>query len=166
MTSPSLVYAIGQCLVSQRANVNIVFLDVDGVLNTHKDVGEAVDYIDPKKLRLFALMVRAVDAKIVISSTWRHESYMLKSLENYLANAEILDRVIGCTPKMADGKKVFRHHEIKSWLDQHPEVTRYAIIDDIGKAANQSMKKNFFLIDGDVGITSFICNKVIEHFRS
>lgn len=122
--------------------MNIIFLDIDGVLNS---VDSAVAYhalhalhalhpknyfedetLDMISVGLLKALCDETDAKIVISSVWR----MGRTPKDFI---EIFDRydwqntpVICTTPIL--GTK--RGYEIQEWLDSHPEVTNYVILDD------------------------------------
>lgn len=79
------------------------------------------------------------ELKIVISSTWRELydlEWLKKKLESYGIDSS---RVIDKTPKMWC---VPRGVEIRIWLEAHPEVTGFAILDDneIGDGYEQEGK--------------------------
>lgn len=109
----------------------VVFLDIDGVLNNYKTCiafggfgspinKETWDRVDYTAVRLIRAVSERVQAPIVLSSTWR-------ILGDYKAlgrcyNLNIIDR----TERLAG----IRGDEIKEWLGRHPSVENYAIIDD------------------------------------
>ncbi len=114
-----------------------LFLDFDGVLNStdwfqrsggdwngHRDT-----LLDPKAVQVLNEIV-AADVKVVVSSTWRL-IHKLPKLKDLLAQAGFSGRVIGTTPSIPYSK---RQEEIQSWLNRHPEVTAYVILDDDGDA--------------------------------
>jgi len=120
--------------------MKIVFLDFDGVLNSLSDIAfnngstcfQAV-YIG----RLNAI-VRASNAKVVVSSTWRaHHS--LDELRELLGSSGFAGEIIGCTPvfnyERAQGLSdigVIRCNEIKAWIDAFPTpLTSFVILDDL-----------------------------------
>lgn len=132
--------------------MKVVFLDIDGVLNTNKTallhgsifvmVEDVHKYLDADGLNFLKMLV-ASDVKIVLSSTWR----------------------MGCTPEFTSKQLDLPIHshtiisdddtrgvEIKEWLDRHPEVTDYCIIDDDSDMLLEQCSK-LMLIDGEVGIT-------------
>lgn len=122
--------------------MRVIFLDIDGVLNTRKSMVLAhQDGIcpDPNRpwmtmdLDAVARLQRIVDmtgAQIVISSSWRGKSLedsqaALKALE--WAGFTSMDAVIDVTPRLWSGG---RGHEIADWLERHPTVTNFVILDD------------------------------------
>ena len=90
--------------------------------------------IDTKRIRRLKRIVRATGAKIVLSSDWRHfynigskeqKSDAGKYLYNKMRRAHLT--IYDKTPNI---KWERRGLEIKFWLDQHPEVDRFIILDD------------------------------------
>ena len=55
--------------------MNVIFLDVDGVLNNAYTTDRIKGYIgiDDNKVRLLKQIVDYFDAKIILSSTWRYD---------------------------------------------------------------------------------------------
>jgi hypothetical protein len=116
--------------------MKVCFLDFDGVLNSaasfrmeHRRGTERIaDTLCAVACSNFQHILDEVpDCKIVISSTWRklHDlNYLKDKLAEYLIDSS---RVIGITPSIYNG---YRTTEIKMWLDEHPEVTHYVILDD------------------------------------
>lgn len=111
--------------------MKVVFLDIDGVLNCHRTAiayggvswsGEAGirAKMDEVAIRLIGGIVRLSEAKIVLSSSWRKDANW-QTIGPSLG-LEISDR----TPTLLGS----RGQEIAQWLAGHPEVERYAIIDD------------------------------------
>ncbi|MBI1689483.1 HAD domain-containing protein [Methylorubrum sp. DB1722] len=119
----------------------ILFLDVDGVLNTHAgwEAGHnGHDSLDPGPVaRLNALCART-GCRIVVSSTWRHGPYRGP------AGCRATLRRMGLTGRFhrdwrtrgwveADGLRCEdwpRGKQIRDWLAAHPETAAYAIVDD------------------------------------
>jgi hypothetical protein len=125
--------------------MKVIFLDFDGVLNNstsfvyesnrrkkwkEQGVGGPVnETLSNENTSAFQLVLdHYPEVKIVISSTWRelHDlTWLQAKLESYHIDSS---RVIGATPK--DHRNADRGQEIQWWLDKHPEVTHYIIIDD------------------------------------
>jgi hypothetical protein len=110
---------------------SILFLDVDGVLNNEaifasREYGPAP--ICPERCTRLLRMVDDIGCRIVLSSSWRG----IPSLERKLRAAGILRRAHKHwkTPHLLDADENRRGREIALWLSRHPEVTRYAIVDD------------------------------------
>jgi hypothetical protein len=114
-------------------NQKILFLDIDGVLNSEEfyknsfNSGEHLNRFDPSSVSFIKALVEEFSLKIVISSTWRFgavDRLMHELKRNKLLNYLYPDWF---TPVI---HPVHRGTEIKFWLDLHPEITDYAIIDD------------------------------------
>lgn len=110
----------------------VLFLDVDGVLNNQeifisRKYGAAPVCPDTCA-RLFA-MLDATGAKIVLSSAWRGVPGLERKLKDRgifkYAHRDKRTAQLGGTDDR-------RGREIAEWLSRHPEVTRYAIVDDDG----------------------------------
>lgn len=109
----------------------ILFLDVDGVLNSATFFAEnppmPVTSVDPRAVRRIRRVVEATGALVVLSSSWRKQPELVDVLRT--AGVPIHD----LTPTLTGpngGTYVARRDEILAWLNEHPEVTSYAIIDD------------------------------------
>lgn len=103
--------------------MKVLFLDIDGVLNNEssKERFNCFTGIDQRLLKLFKDWWKPSEVNIVLSSTWRTDPEFVNHLiENGLT-------FIGHTPKIAN---VPRGHEIGIWLDNHLDVTKFAILDD------------------------------------
>lgn len=130
--------------VEYNKPMKVIFLDFDGVLNS------AASFVMEKRIRKakpqtsrklppinqtlchvctsnFQMILEEVpSAKIVISSTWR-ELFDMEWLKKKLAEYGIdSSRVIDKTPASFRD----RGYEIKQWLEEHPEVTSFVILDD------------------------------------
>lgn len=140
--------------------MKILFLDFDGVINSERTRlafgGHPDDFrpaerakFDPVAIALVARLCRVTGAKIVVSSGWRN----LHSVEE--CAQELALPIIDQTPFMgADvyAGSIMRGHEIQAWLDAHPEVTHYAIVDDMADMLD-SQQQHFVRTDPDNGLS-------------
>jgi len=145
--------------------VKIIFLDIDGVLNSeefHKsEIGDHIrmvahanyinkesqgnvlsdkdiyiDHIDPRAVKHLQEIIDKTDAKIVLSSTWRKG-------RTYTALLEIL-KELNFTGKIIDVtgtgcNECYRGNEIYTWIKNNEKLLGY----------NYSDYKNYVIIDGD-----------------
>jgi len=103
--------------------MKIIFLDIDGVLNSDKTHNpRKFPYVVDKKLllRLNRLLERT-KAKVVLSSSWRCDPVGLLAAKYW--EVPFFD-VCPDKPKSPRGKEMLK------WLADHPKVSRFAIIDD------------------------------------
>ena len=117
--------------------MNIIFLDVDGVLNSTNKLKEVYnktnkphsgfDYpFDEKCLENLKLLVKLTDSKLVITSSWRKSEQGKKSLLNMLEKYDLKKDVIGFTPILY--KK--RGKEIEEYLSTLSCKPNFIILDD------------------------------------
>ena len=117
---------------------NIIFLDVDGVLNCeHPSDGDFTFHELHKGegllnsnciLRLKHILETVDNSKIVLSSTWRTYSWRIEKLKFYFNKFGIKDPniIIDITPRIGTRTK-----DISTWLDNNRDiVNRYVAIDD------------------------------------
>ena len=123
--------------------MKVIFLDIDGVLNWE---GSKASFYDPEtnltylgidkaRVRRLAQIVNASAAKIVLVTDWKggyeigaykqqtkHAKYLNNKLREF--NLKVYDKTD------IEIKRYYRGANIIKWLDAHPEVTDYIIIDD------------------------------------
>jgi len=133
---------------------NVVFVDVDGVLNSHGYIIEhGIEALDPMNVGCLNYILRSVpSAEVVISSTWRLDTSLAR-LRSMLADAEFQygGRIVDCTPQVLElsgagetvaWRSVDRGHEIESWLRLRKFRGRFVILDDepMGRLALHHVK--------------------------
>lgn len=131
-------------------NKKTIFLDVDGVLNRRgtRERGPHSTYgVDCSLVPLFRKLIEATDAQIVLSSTWRLYPEMVTYLWRQLGE-DIKARCVGMTIELWDEE---RGHEIQKWLDGHPEVTQFVILDDTPDMAH--LMPHLIQTDSNVGLS-------------
>lgn len=172
----------------------IIFLDIDGVLNSQQFFGSAdfrkvkrkltkavksgelerIKYYKNKISRdavnLLNELCRDTGAVVVISSTWRLDK-SVEDLQEILSACGATFKVIDKTPYTT----YERGTEIAKWLRDNVSVEtwgcayydfhRYAIIDDDSDML-LTQRNNFFQTDHHVGLTPTICYKIAQFFSS
>lgn len=115
--------------------LKVIFLDFDGVLNSAKYLlgcGDCGMAIDPTRMVLLKQIVDATDAKIVLSTSWRE--HWSKDMMNCDSTGVLINSIFSTyglqifdkNPELHKGRET----EIKSWLDAHPEVKSFVVLDD------------------------------------
>lgn len=110
--------------------MRVIFLDVDGVLNCSESFERdqsSITIWEPC-MEALAHLVRETGAKVVFSSTWRW-LFDLDELTMMLWTHGVDAEVIGKTA-MKGFSSPPRGLEIQMWLDDHPEVEHFVILDD------------------------------------
>lgn len=76
---------------------NIIFLDIDGVLNSERSIGR----LDPIPIKRIANLCKNTNSKVIISSSWRWATWetTYSELNRHLELRPILKYCIGQTPR-------------------------------------------------------------------
>jgi hypothetical protein len=168
--------------------VRIVFLDIDGVLNSHalwmrmrkegRNIADINNRIDPEAVvRLNRLCVEN-DADVVVSSTLRLNNSRPR-LQRLLRERGFKRQIIGVTPDftvqttpggiwMANE----RGHEIQGWLDDNAKAGRYDVISfvildddaDMAHLAERHVKTDVEVgfTDADIGRAAKILSRDLQ----
>lgn len=128
----------------------VIFLDIDGVLNSnfwnenHQKEISSGTLIDIEKIRILSKLVRNTDAKIVLHSGWKF--WFDSDLNPLCKESENLIRLLRqekltiadvtpdySTEEIRKNKKfsLVKATEILAWLDNHKEVDAWLVIDDL-----------------------------------
>jgi hypothetical protein len=112
-----------------------LFLDIDGVILSGEDLWRTKNnrYLPPEKIDLVHSICDRTGAAVVVSSTWR----CFQDCPDLLAAAGLAHRLhrdwrTDQETRSASGiyRGEARGRQIQRWLDSHPEVSAYAIVDD------------------------------------
>jgi len=113
-----------------------IFLDVDGVLNTDMTQELTSDgwcFVEDELVKNLAKIVKETGAIIILSSSWRDEWNKEDESKNTPSFIELKAKLkefgLDIYDKTGEWRKN-RGLEIQEWLDEHPEVTEFVIIDD------------------------------------
>lgn len=113
-----------------------VFLDIDGVLNSHRydcERAPADGNIDATRLPLLRELVERTDAVVVLTSTWRKHWDPLGVQTDAVGEA-MAATLLGhgiCLYDRTPDLDNDRPAEIAAWLAAHPAAERFVILDDI-----------------------------------
>jgi hypothetical protein len=146
--------------------VKLIFLDIDGVLNSaatfqalaegHGCHANGFRAMCPEMVARANRLIRESGAHVVVSSSWRGT---VTSTGQILRNNGLKCRVIGCTPRLGRevviDDKVYlegeRGHEIQAWLDWYRRpVESLVILDDGDDMAH--LKDRLVQTDWAVGL--------------
>lgn len=145
-----------------RKERKVLFLDIDGVCNSEQyaisprhSKGQMLG-IDAYPAFLVGKIQLDTGCDVVLSSTWRLWEDQRE---------EVRKRVVDFIDVTPDFRRGVRGEEIASWLEQHPDVTRYAILDDDSDMLPDQMS-NFFKTTFKLGLTDEIAKRVTEHLNA
>jgi len=141
-----------------------IYLDIDGVLNSDKTLARTPNRyigISSDKVKLLKEIVKATDACIVLSSSWRlmeeydeDKKYLYKQLR--YKDLKIVDQ----TKKLSMNRGL----EISKHLEEHPEIKSFVILDD--EFALQfkecGLSKHYIQTDYTTGLTKDDVMKAIK----
>lgn len=156
----------------ERKMNHMIFLDIDGVLNSnawnesHQSEISNGTLIDSEKVTLLSELVKRTSAGIILHSGWKH--WFTGKLEPLRKEAEILRAMLeregvliaGITPdhsteEIRKTKKfsMVKAGEIIAYLEQHPDVTHWIVIDDLD-LHHAEIERHQVKTDPDVGLTA------------
>lgn len=140
--------------------MKLIFLDIDGVLNSRK---EGIHGIKQPHVNILRKIIRDTGCKIVLSSGWRLPSLEQTLSSNFAFDLQkmkgglsVLNAVIDVTP---EGNS--RAEEIQTWIDGCNEnIIQYIVLDDEAVPNPYLFKTEY-----DTGLTAEIGESIIEFFQ-
>jgi len=136
----------------------VIFLDVDGVLNSGQDYYSFTIETD-KHFLLLKRIIDATGAEIVLSSTWRmHEedrNIVHKRLQEF--GMDFIDS--NRTPN-SSYELMHRGDQIREWFKNNPDVTSFVILDDDSDMCEYIT--HLVKTDTNVGLQELDVEKAIE----
>ena len=151
--------------------VRVIFLDIDGVLNSnfwnenHQTEISDGTLIDIEKVRLLSTLVKKTNAKIILHSGWKF--WFDSALHPLRKEAENLEKLFGqedlmiedvtpdhSTEEIKKSKKfsLVKASEILAWLDEHKEADKWIVIDDLD-LHNPEIESHQIKTDPHIGLT-------------
>ncbi len=141
----------------------VIFLDFDGVIRVVVESGWAgADQSEfcQSRMKMLAKVCKETGAKIVVSSDWRNlenREKIKKHLSPYLAEHLHDDWATPITGH--------RWNEVAAWLIQHPEVQRYAILEDFAPhfdGCGRRMEARIVLCSNRHGLVSGLVARLFQ----
>ena len=133
--------------------MRVIFLDIDGVLNTNSD-----REISNDKLKLLSELVSKTGADVVLSSSWRYgwnkpelnkPGTRIYGLKQLLKDNDIVI-------KETIGLDLTKSIQIKNYINTNM-ISNYVVLDDELIDTGNLVQTN-----GDIGLTHFDCQKVAQ----
>lgn len=129
-----------------KSVMNIIFLDVDGVLNSAKELSEGP--FSKISLNVLKRIVDETNAKIVVISSWRLLEFSRKILLSELEKYHLKESVIGMTPHLTSN----REEEIMTYLKSNEFSNLNFIILDDQVIEYQDLEEHVIKIDPYFGL--------------
>jgi hypothetical protein len=146
-----------------HAAMNVIFLDIDGVLNCEDTPNpRKFPYIvDARLLSLLKELVARTRANVVLSSSWRTDPVGLLAAKYY--DVPFID-------VCPDLPEVSRCEEMLKWLSEHQAVHRYVVIDDESDCLDdlplfQPSSKTGLTIEIVEGVEKYLSGKTDDTMR-
>lgn len=141
--------------------MNIIFLDFNGVLDTYDNM----DIINKDNLNRLKRITEVTSSKVVISSSLKNSyfytGHFSKNLKNIIEEIRSVGiEVIGITPKANT-----REEEIELYLQQHPEIDNFCILDDdyeMEKLKDNLVKLPSQMTEGQTGLNETHVERAIN----
>ena len=160
--------------------MRIVFLDIDGVLNSdawdNKRQTTSNDFLkdqfDPEAINLLNELLERIDAQIVLASTWRL-NFDLEQMNELFSSIGIKRGIVSFTPNLNAGAGYLtRGNEVLKWIIDNKNIIKskplsysdYIILDDKADYLI-SQTNNFFQTDKTVGLTPQVVQRIINNFH-
>ena len=155
--------------------MKVIFLDIDGVLNSEEfaiwcnEFPEFVkksgsNWVDPDAVKMITTICEEHDVKLVISSSWRMFDVQstIDYFKNYRDLTPLCKYIVGVTSRNMDDRIwESRGEEIQQYLDAHPEVENYVIVDDDNDMLD-SQRDHFVKCSYMFGLIPNRVEKIIE----
>ena len=150
--------------------MNIMFLDFDGVVNTPMWDSSSQEFCmnmpyhgfvnNREAVRWIEAFCRVYNFQIVVSSDWRLNSSWRECLIfGGMSSDLILDRTIHYS---ASSELYGRGHEIQTWINEHPAIENFIILDDDISELLPHQLKHTIHTDSETGFTEWNFNQSIE----
>ena len=149
----------------------IIFLDIDGVLNSNfwndshqREISDGT-LVDAEKVKLLSMLVKRTNAKIILHSGWKY--WFDQDLKPLCLEAENLamlfkreELLIGditpdhSTEEIRRNKRfsLIKASEILAWLEEHEDVDNWVVIDDLD-LHSEEIEKHQVKTDPSIGLT-------------
>lgn len=162
--------------------MNVIFLDIDGVLNSNfwndahqKEISDGT-LIDYEKIKILSTLVTEFSAQIILHSGWKY--WFDDNINPLRAESEKLSKMLlecgmvihGITPDLATEEikrtkkfSLVKADEIFQWLSEHPN-NHWIVIDDLD-LHNEEIRKHQIKTDSNVGLTENDIGKARKLFH-
>lgn len=153
----------------------VIFLDVDGVINHYGSKSfclvDDIKYrgIDTSLVKILKHIVDKTDASIVLTSTWKDfftiGTYKQQHKHGQYLSNKLRKQGLYIADKTEDRKWAERGLGIQHWLDEHPNVTNWVILDDETfdyRDLKETCFDHFILTDEMVGLNDWQAGMAIK----
>lgn len=141
--------------------MKIIFLDVDGVLNSSSGHGPYISDMEIEKLELLKDVIKQTNSGVVITSDRRYSKIDMKNKLEAFYLYQI--PVLGYLRLPNDDDNDNRGKQILDYLSTtNEEIEAMVILDDNDDGIKELFMDNFILLNRFYGLTKDICLKIKE----
>lgn len=146
--------------------MQLIFLDVDGVLNndcTTTTTSDGWCFVDDYLVKRLARLVHKTQAKVILSSSWRDGWIAVKHKNNEPFFKELWSKLFSYGIELYDrtGRwRKSRGEEIQHYLNNCSNVTNYVILDDVSNFL-PNQQSHTILTNPAIGLTEEDVNNAI-----
>jgi len=150
---------------------NVIFLDIDGVLNSNfwnenhqREISDGT-LIDEEKIGILAILVKETDSLIILHSGWRiwfdTDLTPLRKESQRLVDMFTKEgiQIEGITPDLTTEEirrtkkfSLVKAEEILLWVKMHEDISGWVVIDDLD-LHNETIEAHQVKTDATVGLT-------------
>ena len=166
--------------------MKVIFLDFDGVLNSSRYAARLIkagkqtqdenghELFDPDTIKRFNRIVDQTGAKVVVSSSWRYLG--LTTMIEIWQDRGLHGQIIDMTSLYVVDEYIMEHGlewltneakvgspravEIEAWLQEHDNIDRYVILDDLPMSAD--LQSHFVQTNPIFGLSNAQAAKAIK----
>ncbi len=149
--------------------MKVIFLDIDGVMNS--SIGKEPYLADMEVLKLKLLKKIIIDSGsigIVLTSDRRYSNIYMKEFINFLKEFDI--KLVGITRKKKECEEDLydnRGKEIMDYLiESNSKIEKFVILDDMDDGISNLFNEKFILVNRFYGLNEEVCSKAIELLMS
>ena len=146
--------------------MNLIFLDIDGVLNSVEGSDEILFDMEVTKLKLLKQLTIDTNSQIVVISDWRYSSRQRKQLLEAFNKYQIPIHGMLRDPSV-DDEEDNRGKQIQDYLESHRDIIdKIVILDDNDDGILELFHEDFIKTNKFYGLDESIVNKVKEVFKN
>ena len=140
--------------------MKILFLDIDGVLNStyYNDQLEVSKFYEIKKINLIKKIVKETNCKIVLTSLRLNFQLYENEITDIFKNEGVL---VYDTLQVPFTSKV---EGINNWLDKHKFINQYVVLDDTNY--KQEFHNHFIKVSSYYGLTKNKAKTIVDYFKT
>ena len=141
--------------------MKVIFIDIDGVLNSTSGQGPYESEMEVEKLLLLKKLINETGTSGVVIISERRLSIV--DIKHKLEVFKMFSiNVLGSIRKPNHGLFDNRGRQIQDYLELHPEIDTVVILDDFDEGISKLFKDEYIRVNNYYGLNEDIYNKAVE----